>query len=377
MDVARVLKRAAPLTRTRLPGIAATNAIGIDFGTERVNLVQVSRAAGQCFVHAAASLAYDRERDAMLDAPAELKRLIRHALGDRPFRGHKVVASLPPSMVEMLMINYRCEDPADEVTAIVRATEERMGQSIARHVVDYVRVSHADEGASRAALVAIADQEAVVKYLEVLRKCSLDVVALEVGPIAIQRLITEIDHGAASTVVAITFGTAASFVTVLSNGEMLLDRDIDFGTRAVVGKLSEALDCSPAEAQDLLQRHGLAIGKPVVGSDEGVDPAAGIKNAITEILKPQFIALAKDVLRIRDYAAAETRRPVGGKIYAFGSLARWPNADQILSELCGVEISSVNPFYGLSVSGGAADMNEIGPICGVAVATGLALRRVA
>ena len=377
MDVAGILKRATPLARARFPSVAATGAIGIDFGIERVNLVQVSRPGGQCFVHAATSLAYDRARDEMLDQPGELKRLIRYALSDRPFRGHKVVASVPPSIVEMLMINYRCDNSADEAAAIVRATEERIGGSIATHVVDYLPVSRADEGGNRAALVAVADQEAVIKYLEVLRKCSLDVVALEVGPIAIQRLISEIDRGASSTVVAITFGTAASFVTVLSNGELLLDRDIDFGTRAVIGKLGEALDCSPDEAHDLLQRHGLAVGKPVVGPDESADPSAGIKNALTEILKPHFIALAKEVLRIRDYAVAETRCPLTGKIYAFGSLARWPNADQLLSSLCGVEISSVNPFYGLSLSEGAADTNEIGPICGVAVATGLALRKLA
>ncbi|MCZ6887596.1 MAG: pilus assembly protein PilM [Gammaproteobacteria bacterium] len=373
MVIAGVLKHARPFVPAHFLGVASTGAIGIDFGTERVNLVQVARLGGECRIHAAASLPYDREREALLDAPLELKRLLRHAFAERPFRGRKVIASVPPSIVEMLVINYRCESPTDEVAAIVRATEERLGGSIAARVVDYLPIARGNDGNGRAALVAVADHDAVVGYLEALRKCSLDVVALEVGPIAIQRLIAEIDKDAASTVVAITFGTVKSFVTVLSNGQLLLDRDIDFGTRAVVSRLGDALDCTPAEALDLLQRHGLALSRSVDATHDAADPAAGIKSALSEILKPQFIALAKDVLRIRDYVAAETRGSAG-KIYAFGSLARWPNADRLLSSLCGVEISSINPFYGLDVAEGATDMSDIGPISGVAVATGLALR---
>lgn len=373
MDGSRFLKRAASQIRPRILGKAPTGAIGIDFGTEKVNLVQVSRPRGHRIVRAAASVPYECERDALLDSPVELKRLIRHALTDRPFRGRKVVASVPPSIVEMLVINYRCNDEADEEAAIVRATEERIGDSIATRVIDYLPISRAREGSGRAALVAVANHDAVVRFLETLRKCSLDVVALEVGPVAIQRLISAIDKTAAATAIAVTFGEDRSYVTVLSNGEMLLDRTVEFGTRTLTTKLGEALDCPPSEAHELLQRHGLALTKSVA-TDGSSDPATGIKDALTEILKPHFIALAKDLTRIRDYAEAETRSPITGPIYAFGSLARWPNADKILSSLCGAEISSVNPFYGLDIAQDAADMSDIGPICGVAVATGLALR---
>lgn len=371
MDGAGLLKRAAPRLRPRLPAAAAAGAIGLDFGTERVNLVQVARPGGQCVVRAAASLPYDRERELLLESPGDIKRLLRHALAARPFRGRRVVASVPPSLVEMLVINYRCENDAEEPSAILQAVEERIGDTVNSRVVDYLPISHANSGTSRAALVAVADHGAIVGFLETLRRAGLDVAALEVGPIAIQRLISEIDGNASATVVAITFGTERSYVTVLSNGELLLDRDVDFGTRTLTLKLGEALDCPTDEAHELLQRHGLALHR-LAATD---DPSAGIRGALTEILKPHFVTLAKDVVRIRDYAEAETRRAIDGPIYAFGSLARWPNADKLLSSLCGMEISSVNPFYGLDIADGAADMRDIGPICGVAVATGLALRQ--
>ena len=375
MDVTAALKSVTRHLPPQLSRHAITGPIGIDFGTERVNVVQVTRAEHGCVVRAATSLAYDTERDALLQSEAELRRLIRHALGERPFRGRKVVASVPPSMVDMLVINYRCESNADEVAAIVRATEERISDSISSRVVDYLPISGASDDHDRSALVAVARHDAILGYLDALRGCGLDVAALEVGPVAIQRLIAEIDQNNNETVVAITFGTTKSYVTVLAGGELLIDREIDFGTRAVVSQLVETLECNVDEALDLLERHGLALQDARAGGETSDDPAIAIKAALTEIVKPQFIALARDIMRVRDYAVAQTRGGSGtARIYAFGSLARWPNADRLLSELSNIEMASINPFYGLEVGNDAVEVSDIGPICGVAVATGLALR---
>ena len=345
-------------------------AIGIDFGMERVNLVQVGRVGAQHVIHAATARDYGGEREALLDAPAELKQILRAALRERPFRGSKAVVSVPPTLVEMLVINYRCASDESEEHAIARATEERIGSSIASRVVDYLPISGAHDGARRAALVAVADHGAIVKFLETLRYCGLDVTALEVGPIAIQRLVSAIDNSATPTIVAITFGTVRSYLTVMSRGELLLDRAVDFGTNRVAEKLQAALACTTSEAHQLLQTHGFTIDGPT-DSRAAIDPMA---KSITDILKPEFLGLAKDIAKTRDYAEAETRCEISGPLYAFGSLARWPNADRVLSAACGIEISSINPFYGLEIATNAADMANIGPICGIAVATGLALR---
>ncbi len=377
MDVGAALRSVSSRLPASLARHAVTGPIGVDFGTERVNIVQVSRADHGCVVRAATSLAYDSGREELLQSSTELRRLIRAGLGERPFRGHKAVASVPPSMVDMLVINYRCDNAADEVAAIVRATEERIGDSIGSRVVDYLPISGASDDHDRSALVAVAKHDNILGYLDALRGCGLDVSALEVGPVAIQRLIAEIDDGADGTVMAITFGTVKSYVTVLSAGELLIDREIDFGTHGIVSKLVETLDCDKAEALDLIERHGLTLSDARNRREDHDDPSIAIKGALTEIVKPQFVALARDIMRVRDYAVAETRTGNGrSRIYAFGSLARWPNADRLLSQLCGIEIASINPFYGLNVADNAIEVGDIGPICGVAVATGLALRGI-
>lgn len=374
MDVGLALKSVSNVFPMRMSS-HAPGPIGIDFGTERINLVQVARADQSCIVRAATSLPYSTDRAELLQSGSELKRLVRHALGERPFRGRKAVASVPPSMVDMLVINYRCESAADEVAAIVRATEERIGDSINSRVVDYLPISGASDDHDRSALVAVAKHDAILGYLDALRSCALDVVALEVGPVAIQRLIGEIDDNHDATVVAITFGTVKSYVTVLAAGELLIDREIEFGTRSIVDKLVDTLDCDANEALDLIERHGLALNQAPMAVNATDTGAFAMTNALTEIVKPQFLALASDIVRVRDYAVSETRAGSGAtRIYAFGSLARWPNADRLLSQLCNIEIASINPFYGLDVGNKAVAVGDIGPICGVAVATGLALR---
>lgn len=375
MDLGAALKSAGQALPAVLAGRATPGPIGIDFGTERVNIVQVSRTPAGCTVRAATSLPYDSDRNSVLSSGSELKHLLRQALSERPFRGRRIVASVPPSMVDMLVINYRCESDSDEVAAVVRATEERIGDAIGSRVVDYLPISGASDDHDRSALVAVARSEDIHAYLEALRGCSLDIAALEVGPVAIQRLISEIDQDSNATVVAITFGTVKSYVTVLAGGELLIDREIEFGTRAVVSKLVQTLDCDEAEALDLIERHGVALHADLARDAIRDDGDGAIRNALTEIIKPQFMALARDIVRVRDYAVTETRAGSGAaRIYAFGSLARWPNADRLLSQLCNIEIASINPFYGLNVGNNAIEVGDIGPICGVAVATGLALR---
>ena len=288
MDVSAALKSVGQVLPGALRSREPPGPIGIDFGTERVNLVQVSRSIDGCIVRAAHSLPYACQRDELLQSGSELKHLLREALSARPFRGRTAVASVPPSMVDMLVINYRCDGDNDEVAAIVRATEERIGDSIGSRVVDYLPISGASDDHDRSALVAVARHDSILTYLDALRSCGLSVNALEVGPVAIQRLIAEIDDHNQTTVVAITFGTVKSYVTVLAGGELLIDREIDFGTRAVVSKLVETLDCSDNEALDLIERHGVTTGDESHSTGKPAEGTQAITGALTEIVKPQF-----------------------------------------------------------------------------------------
>jgi type IV pilus assembly protein PilM len=353
----------------------STGPIGIDFGTERVNMVQIDGHGAEIRVRAVVSRNYGCSREHILADPERLRALMREALQSRPFRGNKVVASLPPSMVNLVVVNYHIGE-RDEVEAVVAAVTDRFGASLDRSIIDFIPINHRESDQNyRSALVAMAEKSVVTGFLENMRHCSLNVVSLEVGPVAIKRLIAVVNKSPEQgTIVAINFGTVKSFVTVISGESLVLDRDIDFGTQGVLQTLAEALDVDPAAAQGLLHKHGITTGPSLPHIASTGDLAASVGAAITEILKPAFVNLADEIRRLKNYIAAETRGRGIDTIYALGSLARWPGADKLLSNLSGVEVVSINPFYGLELGDNATTFDDLEPISGVAIATGLALK---
>ena len=45
-----------------------------------------------------------------------------------------------------------------------------------------------------------------------------------------------------------------------------------------------------------------------------------------------------------------------------------------MTAMVGISVTNINPFYGLEVDDNAAVMDDLEPVSGIAVATGLALR---
>ncbi|MCB1747048.1 MAG: pilus assembly protein PilM [Gammaproteobacteria bacterium] len=354
----------------QLPRPLRTGPIGLDFGTERVNLVQFSGGA-KPRVQAAASVAYPVARQAVLESGSALAQAIEPVLRRGGFRGRRVVAALPPGRVTLRFVPYRRTPGQDDGTAIVTALREQQAD-IADAVLDYLPIRpKSEEQSERAALVAYAPRAEVVALLDVLRAAQLDVRALEVGPVAIKRLLAAVhDQRDGNKIMSINFGGPASFVTVLWDRDLLLDRSIEFGMDVVLGTIEDALEVSAEEAARLLRRYGIGLDPDL--------PAAGreFAHALLEILKPAFIRLAEQVKKVLVYTAAETRGGAIDRIYLLGSVARCAGVDRLLQAMVEVPVETINPFYGFDVAGGDWQRLAREPLPGIAVSAGLALRGI-
>ena len=364
----------ATALRSRFQGRNSTvelSPIGIDFGIEKLNLVQFDRLGDSPRIRAAASVPYPIDRESTLQDPKSLRLMVNEAMLCRPFRGRKVVAAMPPNLVQLKVLNYRREPGEDEAATIIRTLRARSADEVSGAVIDYVPIYAVHENSpERAALVASAERDAVWKFTELLRKSKLDVHKLEVGPVAIRRLMARITQGdSGQQVVAINFGSVKSYVTVLWNGQLLLDREIDFGVQGVLEALSRSLEIPSADAEAILLRHGLAVAEQPDSKQD-----TEIATTVREILKPEFLRLSEEIKKVLVYIASATRGGGVETIYVLGGLARWSGADRLLGELSGLKISSINPFYGFDIDQAAtAGLDDLGPIAGIAVATGLAL----
>ncbi|MDJ0793005.1 MAG: pilus assembly protein PilM [Woeseiaceae bacterium] len=360
---------------TLLRPIAARRSIGpigIDFGLESVHLVQFESVNGASpTLRARASVPIVLSREALLDDPAELRAVLRKALSSDAFKGREAVVALPVGLFRTMSINYLSSPEKDDGAAVLRVMKDRLDGDLADYVIDYLPVNSRSKNNERLALVAVSEREPIVALLEALRRAGLTVDALEIGPVAIGRLVSalaaENDSGNA---LVINAGRDASYLTLISGDDLLFDQQIRFGENALVNQLAETLDLSGELARDLMMRGGIQPSHDAVAST--IDEA-GLGDTIAEILKPEFLRLVDEIKRVCLYAAAETRGGAVNKVYLLGSLAHWPGADELLGNLADMHVEKIqDPLQTFRTdeahSGEAALSPEL------AVATGLALR---
>ena len=370
-----VLARTAALLR---PRSAAVNvgSIGVDIALEAMHFVQLEASTGhKPVVRAKASLEIGGSRRELLQQPHQFRSLIKRALASDRFYGRRAVLALPSGMFRTVSVNYQSSgSEKDEAAAVLRAMKGRLDGDLASYVLDYMPVRGRSKSDEKLALVAVSERDKVVEYLELVRKAGLDVDALEIGPLAICRLTSAIsEDSGASTVLVVNSGRRASYLTLISGNDLLFDQEVPIGEQSLVQHICETLDMQEETARHLLSRTGVY---PDSGGDVVTDELdeTGLIDTLSEILKPQFMKLVEEIKRAFLYAASETRGRGVNEVYLLGSIARWPGAEAMLSNLSGSRVSKIPNPLALFPSENESGTAQFAPE--IAVATGLALREM-
>lgn len=370
-----VVARTAALFRPRKAAVKI-GPIGVDIALEEVHFVQLESAAnGPPIVRARASLNIDGSRRELLDQQHQFRSLIRRALASDRFQGNKAVLALPSTMFRTVSINYQVAGAEkSEAAAILRVMKDRLDGDLSNYVLDYMPVRGRSKSDERLALVAVSEREQVINLLELSRKAGLDVTALEIGPLAISRLVSAMPNEDAGTVLVVNSGRRASYLTLISGSDLLFDQEVAIGEQSLVQHICKTLDMSEETARHLLSRTGVCPGGHNDAISDVIDES-GLLSTLSEILKPQFMKLVEEIKRAFLYAASENRGRGVTQVYLLGSIARWPGSEQMLSSLSGSKVAKIPDPLALFPSGRTDDeqtSDHFAPE--IAVATGLALR---
>ena len=355
--------------------------IGIDFSLETLHLVQLQQTRGKNpEVLARASLDFGCSRSEILENPLQFQALLKRALAADRFSGRKCIIAVPSGMFRTMSINYRAGSGKEqEDAAIIKVMQNRVDGDLSEYVLDYLPVNNRAKGDERLALVAVSEQKPIIAFLELARKAGLNVLALEIGPAAVTRLVSALSmQKDGGNVLVINSGRRASFMTLVSDNELLFDQEVAFGEDVLIQQVVDTLDVSHEMAKDLVLRTG--VHSNVSGG--AIDLTAeefGLTETMSEILKPQFLKLVDEIKRVCLYAAAETRGGSVTHVYLLGSIARWPGSDEMLSTLTGTEVQKIpDPllmFPPTSKKTAARRSAAVAPE--IVVATGAALRGLA
>ena len=355
----------------RIAGKRQVRPVGFNLGMEHLHLVQMEQVPGGPIIHAAATVPYPCEREALLASPPLFKAFVKRALRAGPFVGKRVVACIAPYELKLLLVEYKQLDGQGDADALLKELRERMRQELDESVVDYLPIRNTDsQETAKSAIVAVARREQVLAYLEVLRRAGLEAVALDIGPAALTRLVAALDTTRSHpNVLLINFGRFKSYLSVVWGRRLMLDREIDFGEHWLVGNLAENLDIPGELVTKLLYEHGF---QNTIGSRPELEDG-DISRTMAEILRPEFTELAKEINKTLIYVASRTHGKSVEQVYLLGSAARYPHVAEFLNELLKIPVEVLNPLNAFEFAAGAAPNDPI-PGSGIALAAGLALR---
>jgi len=347
-----LLKRRSP------PG-----AIGLEISLTQLHLAQLSKVGNELRLSAHCSIEHHSEPGTVWKTGKEFSELVQRSLKLGGFRGKAVVAALPALLTRVMPVSYQTTQGESDSESISRLVVERIGDDAESMVIDYVPVETLQRTGTKLALVALCREDTVTEFLDALRSAGLNTLALEIGPIAIQRLINSImqDLPAQNTLI-VNCGREKSYLTLMADSRLLADDEINFGEYGIIDSLCKSLEIDPQLAMQMMAETSLDPERPGESSAQ-----ADSANWISEIVYPEFEKLAKEIERGLVYANSESRGSRRSSVYLLGSIARWNGAGRLLQSIIGVPVSlapSPLSLFGQESKDNAPEL---------AVATGLAL----
>lgn len=354
--------------------------IGLEVRAYSLNMVQMAlkKDTGLPFIRAAVSLTLPCAREELLASPKMLSRLINDALKENKFIGKRCVSTLPADKVSLRNMSYDRPANIDDMQAIYPRLRELLGDKLDSSVIDLIRIRpHNEKQISRSALVAITSRTDVNSYLNLLGGCGLDVDAIEVGPLAIRRLISGMNPtDQQSKFLVINVGHHKAFLTVIWGRRILLDKEVNFGSDTVVAAVAKELHMSEQAALDLVNKYGFNVRAPteeIVHIDQAEEK--DMSRMLSEIATPVLTGLTAKLRDVLMHTAAETRGGGIDCIYLLGSVAHWTGIDTLLHRILIEPIKVIDPFYGFDAQQDQQSFNsESEEASSIAVATGLSLR---
>ena len=365
------------LDRRRLePKSPAYGPIGVHFTQEHLHLVQLEPLAeGGLGVRCHESLAYPGTREELMASPKAIGKLVRRAMRAGKFRGRDVVSAMPAEQVRVMSLSYPANSSGEEAGSIMKLMADRVDGDLSDYVVDYVPIRMSSRDGERLALVAVSRLEDVNNYLESLRWAGLNVDFLEIGSLAIKRLIssgnaTELrDH-----VIVINIGETSSQITTISGKRLLADQEVRFGEASILSSIAKTLDLTTTMAKELVLTNGLAtMRKNPEAAGDNMD--SEVVRTLVEIAKPELLRLVREINRAFLFADSESHGDAQKRIIIVGGAGRWPGMASLLSSLAKMPVEGLGrehmPFANDSASIATLDDQQAAEM---SIAVGLALR---
>ena len=344
----------------------AKSLVGLDIGSSAVKAVELKQAGRGYRVAAYGSepLPPDSIVDGAIIDGAAVADAIRRLFDSRGIRTKDVAASLSGNAVIVKKITLPTMTEAELAESIYWEAEQYIPFDIQDVNLDYqVLDSGANGSGTMDVLLVAAKKEKIADYTGVIAQAGRTAVVIDVDAFALQNAY-EVNYGMepGSVTVLLNAGASATNINILSGEQSVFTRDVSIGGNAYTEALQRELSL-PYDVADQLKR-----GEVVDGVS--FEDARPVLRAVTE-------NVMLEIQKTFDFFKATASSDRINRIVVSGGASRAEGFTEILGERFDAPVEAFDPFKRVTFDARklAGDPSAIAPT--VAVAVGLALRRVA
>ena len=344
----------------------AKSLVGLDIGSSAVKAVELKPAGRGYRVAAYGSepLPPDSIVDGAIIDGAAVADAIRRLFDARGIRTKDVAASLSGNAVIVKKITLPTMTEAELAESIYWEAEQYIPFDIQDVNLDYQVLDAGTNGSGTMdVLLVAAKKEKIADYTGVIAQAGRTAVVIDVDAFALQNAY-EVNYGMepGTVTVLLNAGASATNINILSGEQSVFTRDVSIGGNAYTEALQRELSL-PYDVADKLKR-----GEVVDGVS--FEDARPVLRAVTE-------NVMLEIQKTFDFFKATAASDRINRIVVSGGASRAEGFTEILAERFDAPVEAFDPFKRVAFDARklAGDPAAIAPT--VAVAVGLALRRVA
>ncbi len=311
------------------------NFFGLDLGASSIKLVQLKQMHGKPSL-----LTYgDMELPPNLlasDSPIDqdkLAQMVKQLVEDARVSTKNVVAALPSNFAYAAVVPMP-KLPHDELANAVRFQADKyIPMPIDQVKLDWAVLGpkQGSEDSEVEVLLVAAPISLANKYLNIMQKAGLELLALEINPIAQTRSLLPIDH---EPLMILDFGSVATDMAIVTGQATRLIRSVNVGSRTMVRVLAQNLSLDEQQAEQFMQKFGLVHTK--------------LEGQVFAALKPAVDSIIGEITKSLNYFHESNPDVKVSKLIITGGTAALPGLPAYLANAIGVTVEIGNPWNNVS-----------------------------
>ena len=341
--------------------------VGLDIGSSAVKAVEL-KSSGKTYKvtgFGAEPLPPDSIVDGAIIDGAAVADAIRRLFDGRSIKTKDVAASLSGNAVIVKKISLPIMSDAELAESIYWEAEQYIPFDIQDVNLDYQILDRGDAAAGKGTmdvLLVAAKKEKIADYTGVIAQAGRSAVVVDVDAFALQNAY-EVNYGIDpnAVVVLLNAGASATNINILQGDQSVFTRDISIGGNAYTEALQRELNL-PFETAD-----GLKRGQFVDGAT--YDDARPVLRAVTE-------NVMLEIQKTFDFFKATAASDRIDRIMLSGGASRAEGFTEMLAERFEAPVEGFDPFRKVAFDSKRFKTDASEMASTVAVAVGLALRRV-